>query len=138
MSEADDKVGRMVAQMYREKKLFESNPFDHQLHLAVCPTMRAEDSSAINGEYGCDTGCPYYDLEATIKCDCPTIADDDFTYGSFGDTSSLLEALIEMDNGQRDNLDQWPDKVFGADATNPELRKNRRRIEALKATGWVS
>lgn len=138
MSDADNKVARMVAQMYREEKLFESNPFDHQLHLAVCPTMRAENAEANDGAYGCDTGCEYYDLRALIKCDCLAIADDLWSYGSFGDTSWLIEKLVEMDKGERDNLDHWSAEVFGVDATNPELRRNRRRIEALKAVGWVS
>ena len=137
MTEADDKVARMVAQMYREETLFESNPFDHQLHLAVCETMKAEAAEANDGAYGCDTGCEYYDLRALIKCDCPTIADEVWSYGSFGDTGWLIEKLVELDNGERDNLDHWQSFVF-KDATNPELRRNLKRIEALKAVGWVS
>ena len=137
MTEADDKVARMVAQMYREETLYESNPLDYQLHLAVCETMKAEHAEANDGAYGCDTGCEYYDLRATIKCDCPTIADEVWSYGSFGDTGWLLEKLIYMDEGKRDNLDHYQDFVFKEPAAL-ELRRNLGRIEVLKANNWVS
>jgi len=132
VTDADDKVARMVAQMYREEILFDTNPLDYQLHLASCKTMEAQNAERSDGSYGCDTGCEYMELEATIKCDCPAIADDPWSYGSFGDTSTLLANLIEMDAGLRDNLDHWKSFVF-KDPTNVQLLKNMRRIEAMKS-----
>jgi len=128
---ADDKVTRMVAQMYREQTLFDPAALDYQLHLASCDTMRAENAEAINGSYGCESGCEYMDLEALIKCDCPTIADEEYTYGTFGDTYWLLGHLDDMDKGERDNLDHWKSFVFRS-PENLDLRKNLRRIEEMK------
>jgi len=128
---ADDKVNRLVAQMFREQTLFDTNPLDYQLHLASCDTMRAESAEATNGSYGCDTGCEYYELEAVIKCECPDAADEQYSYGSFGDTYYLLSHLDDLDKGKRDNLDHWREFVF-REPENLDLRKNLRRIEGMK------
>lgn len=66
-------------------------------HLKRCPTRRVAEAGARDGTYGCDTGCEYVRLEATITCDDGET--EDFTYGDFGDLAWLLEDFLKFRDG---------------------------------------
>lgn len=66
-------------------------------HLGECPDLAVADLDARDGSYGCDTGCEYLRLEASLTCPHephPTVV---FTYGEFGDMSRLIEDLVRME-----------------------------------------
>lgn len=56
---------------------------------------------AYDGEYGCDTGCEYLRLEATIECEACEVKQR-VDYGEFGDIASLVRALEAFEKGDKD------------------------------------
>ena len=83
MSDADDKVIRLVTQYAREGAESE--------HLRSCPGLTVAYASAEDGEYGCDTGCEYARLEADLSC--PHGESERYRYGTFSDIASMMEDL---------------------------------------------
>lgn len=47
-------------------------------------------------QYGCDTGCEYVRLEATIECEACEIKQT-VEYGEFGEMGSLIRSLEEFE-----------------------------------------
>lgn len=82
MSDADLKVERLIRRYYAEKS--------PDGHLVTCPDVKVIHPYAEDGEYGCDTGCPYFSLSATLVC--PHEAEE-FEYGDFGQISYMLEDI---------------------------------------------
>lgn len=62
-------------------------------HLANCPTVDVHRYNAVNGLYGCDTGCDYVRFEAVIMCMCPGEWTVDYEFGTFGEIAYILEEL---------------------------------------------
>lgn len=79
----EEAVRGWVMSMYRQKFP------DH--HLSTCPQAQVS-FEAYDGTYGCDTGCEYARLEATISCEHDTTFD--YEYGEFGELAELLRDLI--------------------------------------------
>lgn len=77
---------------------FRAQVTDAARHLAHCDDARVEDEERTNGAYGCDTGCEYARLEATITCSHG--CSEDFEYGEFGDLADLLAEVIEQQQGR--------------------------------------
>ncbi|WP_157868851.1 hypothetical protein [Streptomyces atriruber] len=69
---------------------------DDARHLVDCPTVRVVDQEGSDGEYGCDTGCEYARLEATITCEHGRSAD--FEYGDFGDLAGLISGIVDEES----------------------------------------
>ena len=86
--DADELVRRFVLRQYRRKYVHAgySNRAAAE-HLQSCPDITVTDQEAYDGEYGCDTGCEYARLEATLRC--PHGFSDDFEYGEFGDVADI-------------------------------------------------
>lgn len=84
MKSADELLAAVVLQKYREDREGRDD------HLASCPETVARDVSGENGTYGCDTGCEYYKLTATLKCPHEEL---DWEYGDFGDIAGLIEDM---------------------------------------------
>lgn len=60
-------------------------------HLRGCSDAVVE-VEGYDGQYGCDTGCEYARLEATLTCRHGD-RDEDFEYGQFGELADLLEEI---------------------------------------------
>jgi hypothetical protein len=86
--EADERVNRLVLKLYQKEKNFR-DPV--RAHLQQCPEIEISYASGEDGSYGCDTGCEYVRLEATLKCHHDF--SETYHYGSFGDLAILLEDL---------------------------------------------
>ncbi len=84
MTNADELLAAVVLRKYREDREGRDD------HLASCPDTVARDVSGENGTYGCDTGCEYYKLTATLKCPHEEL---DWEYGDFGDIAGLIEDM---------------------------------------------
>jgi hypothetical protein len=94
-SESSDALLRSyVLRRYREER---------STHLASCPSTRVTEFDASDGSYGCDTGCEYVRLEATIAC--VHGAAEEFTWGTFGELAYLIEDVEKearrLDAGQQ-------------------------------------
>ena len=63
-------------------------------HLAGCDEAKVLEFDSRNGSCGCDTGCDYMTLEATVGC--PHQGPVEYEYGEFGETWMLVEALEKM------------------------------------------
>lgn len=96
MTHADELVARYILRKYRElnSTVYSGEP---TTYLAGCGEAVVTDPDASNGTYGCDTGCDYYTLTATISC--PHGETRDYEYGDFGEISYLIEELEEEDAG---------------------------------------
>ena len=71
---------------------------DHPTHhMTACPSTRITDFDARDGSYGCETGCSYYTLAATVTCDHEFM---EYTYGDFGDVSDMIAWLVKNDPGE--------------------------------------
>jgi hypothetical protein len=86
---ADDLLRAYVLKQFREE--YRPFPEDPRYHRATCDEVRVLEFDSRNGSYGCDTGCEYLRLEATIGC--PHGDPVDYEYGEFGDTWMLIEDL---------------------------------------------
>lgn len=96
MNCADELVARYILRMYRENRC--NSLGDPTTHLAGCMDAVVTDPDAQGGTYGCDTGCDYYTLTATISC--PHGESEDYEYGDFGEISYLIEDLEKEDGGR--------------------------------------
>lgn len=65
-------------------------------HLSECPDVTVATFEAEDGEYGCDTGCSYLRLEATLSC--PHGETTEYEYGEFGDMADIIVDLIKRDD----------------------------------------
>lgn len=93
MNRADELVARYILRVYREQHArVDGTP---TTHLAGCAEAQVTDPDAQNGTYGCDTGCDYYTLTATISC--PHGETEDYEYGDFGEIAYLIEDLERED-----------------------------------------
>ena len=96
---SDELLADFVLRRYRHENGVPPRGRDMQpSHLATCPSTCVVDLDARNGTYGCDTGCEYYRLEATLHCDHE---ETDFEFGDFGELADLIEDLkVYADNLQ--------------------------------------
>lgn len=91
MSDADEKLNRLVLRLFRQQDAdVTGHPVD-VAHLRTCPDVYAVDATGGDGPYGCDTGCEYVELEANIRCEHGCCAR--FDYGEFGDMAGLIEDM---------------------------------------------
>lgn len=67
-------------------------------HLRTCPDMATAGVEGYDGQYGCETGCDYVRLEATIVCPHGE-RDDDWLYGEFGELADIIRN-IEANEGR--------------------------------------
>lgn len=69
-------------------------------HLVDCPDLHVEEQDATDGVYGCDTGCEYARLEATLGCSHGMT--EDYEYGDFGELADMLrEICSEQESHER-------------------------------------
>lgn len=61
-------------------------------HLRECEGLTVEDPEAVNGMYGCDTGCEYARLSARLNC--PHGETEDYYYGEFGYIGDLVDEML--------------------------------------------
>lgn len=85
MTDADQLVARYILRQYREDYRNKAK------HLSTCTDVVVEHPEAEDGFYGCDTGCEYYTLDATIRC--PHGEMEEYHYGDFGEISYILEDM---------------------------------------------
>jgi hypothetical protein len=90
-------VDTMIADfLLRRWRAEEPNSYDAaDGHLRTCLAAAVTEIDARNGSYGCDTGCEYVRLEATILCLHGEMLT--YTYGDFGD---LADLLVEVEEDQ--------------------------------------
>lgn len=86
---ADEKVAAWILRKYRDDG--SANPKAWQ-HLKACPEATVSHTEGNDGMYGCDTGCEYARLEATISCPHGFV-DEEFEYGEFGELADILEGI---------------------------------------------
>jgi hypothetical protein len=86
----DEKVSAWVVAQYQENggQTVISPP-----HLRTCTEIVVTDTSAFDSEYGCDTGCAYARLTATLSC--AHGFKDEFEYGNWGELPELLKEIEE-------------------------------------------
>lgn len=82
MSTADEKLIALILDQYRGQ-----HPGSH---LAHCDGTRVLHPEGDDGQYGCDTGCDYFNLEATLECPHES---ERWTYGDFGQIAWLIEDM---------------------------------------------
>lgn len=88
MSDADERLERVVLAMARQDEAVDP-------HLRDCPDLRAGQADGGDGDYGCDTGCEYVRLTATLTC--PHGRTGDYEYGSFGELADLIADMAKDD-----------------------------------------
>lgn len=88
-TKADELVAAYILRVYRERH--EMNDGTHTTHLAGCAEASVTNPDTQDGTYGCETGCDYYTLTATIAC--PHGMKEDYEYGDFGMIAFLLKDL---------------------------------------------
>ena len=86
--DADELVARYILREYRREK---TNSYGGTPHLAECPEATVEHPQAEDGEYGCETGCEYVRMTATIRC--PHGESSNYEYGEFGQLAYIIEDL---------------------------------------------
>lgn len=58
-------------------------------HLEYCPDIVVTAGEGHDGSYGCETGCPYLNIEAEVTC--PHMEGSaTFDYSGFGDMDSVF------------------------------------------------
>jgi hypothetical protein len=83
VTDADERVSRLIAQIYREEGGNE--------HLTECSGLTIADPDVTSGPGACDTGCERVGFTATLTC--PHGARDEFEWSDWGELSDLLEKL---------------------------------------------
>jgi hypothetical protein len=89
-TETNTKVARWILAKYRTENSCAvrcAHP-----HLVECSDAAVTDLNGTNGTCGCETGCEYAVLTATISC--PHGDMDDWKYGEFGDMASMLDEIL--------------------------------------------
>lgn len=84
---ADERVAAFVVRDFVEK----GRVGESEAHLRACPDVSVAHVEGSDGEYGCDTGCEYARLEASLSC--PHGFSVDHEYGAFGDLADILEEI---------------------------------------------
>lgn len=84
---ADAKVNAWILADYRKTTATNAT----QGHLIFCPAIEVMESELADGTYGCDTGCEYATLSATITC--PHELSDEYEYGRFGEIADILSDI---------------------------------------------
>lgn len=80
----DMRVAAWIGQEFRKNGASE--------HLRACNPLTVS-YKGMDSVYGCDTGCEYARLEATITC--PHGESEDYEYGQFGELADLLEDIFD-------------------------------------------
>jgi hypothetical protein len=91
MTDADEKVERLILKMFRDRQGDCVGGGD-VAHLRECDTALVDNVDGGDSFYGCDTGCSFVRLDAVIKCGCGQQVEWD--YHEFGDLEGLF---YEMD-----------------------------------------
>lgn len=81
---ADEKVAEFVKQRFREARYGAG-------HLATCESLTVNHAVGDDGTFGCETGCEYVRLTATLSCDHGESTE--YEYGTWGTLADLLEDL---------------------------------------------
>jgi hypothetical protein len=68
-------------------------------HIGQCPEAKVLEFDSRNGSYGCETGCEYLRLEASVGC--PHEDPVDYEYGEFGDIAGLITDLEQEEARER-------------------------------------
>ena len=87
LDEAGERANRLVAAWIVRRYRSDGG----NAHLRVCPDASVE-VEGYDSQFGCDTGCEYARLEATIACPHGD-RDEDFEYGQFGELADLLNEI---------------------------------------------
>jgi len=88
VTEADEKVQRLLVKLFRDGRGETQGVRGTIKHLRECATTQAEDVDGGDSFYGCDTGCEYVRLKASIRCKCGRVAY--YEYNEFGDMEGLF------------------------------------------------
>lgn len=91
---ADALVKAWILDVYRKDQRLSAYRVTSS-HLSECPDVSISWYEAEDGEYGCDTGCPYLRLEATLSC--PHGETTEYEYGEFGEMADIIAELIKSD-----------------------------------------
>lgn len=83
--DSEDNANALVEKWIRGEyaKMFPDN------HLNTCPDVVVSYDGG-DGVWGCETGCSYVRMEATLKC---PHEEGTYGYGEFGDMADILEEL---------------------------------------------
>lgn len=66
-------------------------------HLEGCQDLEVVEADGSNGSYGCDTGCEYARLEASVRC--PHRPEPvEVEYGWFGEMADIYDELDKIRN----------------------------------------
>lgn len=99
MTEQSERVDALVKAWildeYRDEQHIHWSP---PSHLSECPDVTVTTYEAQDGAYGCNTGCSYLRLEATLSC--PHGETTEYEYGEFGDMADIIAMLIDRDERQ--------------------------------------
>jgi len=100
-ADADALVSRYILRKFREETLnsllspisfSRDRVSEAAKHLVDCPGLRVLEQEAMDSMYGCDTGCDYARLEATVGCSHGF--SEDYEYGEFGDMADMLRDIL--------------------------------------------
>lgn len=69
---------------------------DHSGHILNC-NYAVTDLEGGDGYYGCETGCEYYRLTATVRCACGI--ESTIEYGDFGQLANIIDELDGIPSG---------------------------------------
>lgn len=92
-----ERRGQRAEELLRQFVMAEFRDEYGSHHLAVCPGAQVTDCAGRDGAYGCETGCSYYTLTATILCEHSFM---EYSYGSFGEISDMITWLEQQEHGK--------------------------------------
>lgn len=93
---ADDLLRAYVLEQFRDEYDSDGYAASHprEVHIARCEEASVLESDGRDGSYGCETGCEWLTLEASISC--PHGEPVEYEYGEFGDIPGLIWSLEKM------------------------------------------
>lgn len=99
-NEYDEKVNRLIVMIFKDEHRSWPDVANGMIsHMVNCDSLQVENADTSDGTYGCDTGCEYVELDATLTC-CQGENRYVFNYSNFGSMWSLLDDLDRIDKGE--------------------------------------
>ncbi|MCA1223439.1 hypothetical protein [Streptomyces sp. 8L] len=97
---ADALVARYILRKFHEQTRsnldspipsFRNSVSEAARHLVDCPDLHVSEQDASDGLYGCETGCEYARLEATLGCSHGL--SEEYEYGEFGEMADMIRDI---------------------------------------------
>lgn len=94
MTDADEKVAALLLKMFKTGYGDTQGLKGSIKHLRQCDTAWVQDVDGGDSFYGCETGCEYVRIKASVKCKCGHLIC--YRYDDFGDMEGLFMMMDRM------------------------------------------